>query len=74
MPTLRSIVTGAGGAVLLLAAVAALAVGREALNSLVPAWDGLVLTAATWGAVAAGSWLLVHAWNTRRPAGDDPAD
>ncbi|WP_432511550.1 hypothetical protein [Kineococcus sp. SYSU DK001] len=69
MPTLRGVVAATGGTVLLLAAVVALAVGRAPLRSAFPVLDGVVLHVAVLGAVSAGSWLLVHAWNTRRHAG-----
>ncbi|MEW1959200.1 hypothetical protein [Kineococcus sp. NPDC059986] len=67
MPIARSIITGAGGAVLLLAAIAVLVIGRDALDdALPPVFDAALVHAAAWAAIAGGSWLLVHAWNARR--------
>jgi hypothetical protein len=75
MPIVRSVITGAGGAILLLAAVAVLVIGRDALeNALPPVLDAALLHAAAWAAIAGGSWLLVHAWNARRPElAEDPS-
>ena len=73
MPTARSVITGTGGAALLLAAVAVLVIGRDALDdALPPVLDAALVHAAAWAAVAGGSWLLVHAWNARlqEPAED----
>jgi ABC-type nickel/cobalt efflux system permease component RcnA len=63
MPTARSVITGTGGAVLLLVAVAILVIGRDALDEALPP---ALVHAAAWAAIAGGCWLLVHGWNARR--------